>query len=89
MRFQGAVIKEQGVTFAVVIVKKSVIDNRLEANRTIQAFQPVFPGLPIVLMAQDHRGRPSYYGRKDISRFLADIPLHAIPWREYTVNNSW
>ena len=26
MRFQGAVIKEQGVTFAVVIVKKYVIN---------------------------------------------------------------
>jgi hypothetical protein len=88
MRFQGAVIKEQGVTFAVVIVKKSVIDNRPQANRAIQGFQLVFPGLPIVLMAQDHRGRPSYFGRKDISRFLAGVPLHAIPWREYTVSNS-
>jgi len=35
-------------------------------------------------MAQDYRGVPAYYGRKDISRFLANIPLHAIPWREYT-----
>ena len=26
MTFQGAVIREQGVTFAVVIVKKHVID---------------------------------------------------------------
>jgi len=86
MKFQGAVIKEQAVTFAIVIVKKSIIDNRLEGNRVIQSFQPVFPGLPIVLMAQDHRGRPTYYGRRDISRFLASIPLGAIPWREYTAS---
>jgi hypothetical protein len=32
VRFQGAVIKEQGVTFAVVVVKKSVIDNMAEVS---------------------------------------------------------
>jgi len=86
MKFQGAVIKEQGVTFAVVIVKKPVVDNRMEANRAIQSFQPVFPGIPVVLMAQDHQGRAEYYGRRDISSFLANVPLHAIPWREYTAH---
>jgi hypothetical protein len=86
MKLQGAVIKEQGVTFAVVVVKKSVLDNRIEANRAMQGFQPIFPGIPIVLMAQNHQGRAEYYGRQDISRFLAGVPLHAIPWKEYTVN---
>ena len=28
MKIQGAVIKEQGVTFAIVVVKKRVIDNK-------------------------------------------------------------
>ena len=37
MRLQGAVIKEQGVTFAVVIVKPHVIDNTIEANQMIAA----------------------------------------------------
>lgn len=86
MKFQGALIKEQGVTFAVVIVKKPVVDNRIEANKAIQSFQPIFPGIPIVLMAQDPRGTPEYYGRRDISRFLTNVPVSAIPWREYTVN---
>lgn len=86
MKFQGAVIKEQGVTFAVVIVKKSVLDNRSEAARLIHTFQPLFPGLPVVLMAQDLRGVPSYYGRRDIAKFLANVPLAAIPWKEYTLN---
>ncbi len=85
MTFQGAVIEEQGVTFAVVIVKKHVIDNSTEAGQAIAAFQPVFPGVPVVLMAQDYRGTPSYYGRPDIARFLADVPLEAISWKEYTV----
>jgi hypothetical protein len=85
MTFEGAVIQEQGVTFAVVIVKKHVTDSRTEADGAIAAFQPVFPGLPVVLMAQDAWGTPTYYGRQDIARFLANVPLDAIPWKQYTV----
>lgn len=86
MRFQGAVVREQGVTFAIVIVKKHVLDDRAQANRTVGSFQPAFPGLPVVLMAQDRHVRPTYYGRQDIARFLSDVPMQAIPWREYSVN---
>ena len=86
MKLQGAVIREQGITFAIVIVKRHILDNRHEAGRTQMGFQPVFPGLPIVLMAQDHNGRANYLGRPDIVRFLARVPMSAIPWREYTVN---
>ena len=86
MRFQGAVIREQGVTFAIVVVKKHVVDSRSQADEAIGSFRPVFPGMPIVLMAQDHRGRPTYYGRQDLSRFLASVPVQVIPWRDYTLN---
>lgn len=86
MTFQGAVVKEQGVTFAIVIVKKSVIDNPTEARSAIDSFRPLFPGLPVILMAQNHGGVPTYYGRKDIAKFLASVPLRAIPWKEYTVS---
>lgn len=85
MQFQGALIREQGITFAVVIVKKHVVDNPMTARQAIGSFQPVFPGVPIVLMAQDHSGRPTYYGRQDIARFLANTPITAIPWRKYTL----
>ena len=85
MTLQGAVIRAQGVTFAVVIVRRLVIDSSSEAGRAITAFQPVFPGLPVVLMAQDSRGTPTYYGRRDIARFLASVSLSAIPWKQYTV----
>lgn len=85
MQVQGALIREQSQTFAVVIVKSYVIQNRSEAEKAIQSFMPVF-GVPIVLMAQDGRGRPTYYGRRDIARFLANVPISSIPWREYTIN---
>ena len=86
MQIDGAVIREQGITFAVVIVKPHVVQNSSEANRAIAAFSPAFPGLPVVLMGQDHRGVPTYYGRRDISNFMASVPLHAIPWKRYEIN---
>lgn len=84
MRFQGAVIKEQGVNFAVVVVKRHVVNNRSEARTAAASFQPLFPGLPIVLMAQDSRGTPTYFGRSDLARFMSKVPLSAVPWKEYT-----
>ncbi|MBU8541993.1 hypothetical protein [Falsiroseomonas tokyonensis] len=86
MRFHGAIIREQGVTFAVVVVRRHVLDNNFEADKTAASFRQAFPGMPVALMAQDHCGNPTYYGRPDISRFLAGVPLGAIPWREYTLN---
>jgi hypothetical protein len=85
-QFDGAVIREQGVTFAVVVVKRHVLDNRADANRAIASFQPTFPGLPVILMAQDASGRATYYGRPDLSRFMANVPPRAVPWQRYTIN---
>lgn len=42
--------------------------------------------MPTVLMAQDSRGVPTYYGRDDIVRFLSNTPMEGLPWREYTVS---
>jgi hypothetical protein len=86
MNFEGAVIKEQGITFAIVIVKKSVVDFQSEAENAIRSFQPVFPGLPIILMAQDTHGIPTYFGRPDIAKFMAKVPLRAVPWKKYSFN---
>lgn len=86
MQIDGAVLREQGLTFAVVVVRPHVVRSSHEAERAIMAFRPAFPGLPVVLMAQDGRGTPTYYGRQDIARFLASVPANAIPWRRYTLN---
>ena len=85
MRFDGAVIREQGVTFALVVVKSHVVQNRFEAGMAISAFQPHFPGMPVVLVGQDSRGTPTYIGRPDIARFLASVPMSAVPWKTYTI----
>jgi len=85
MQFEGAVVEEQGVTFAVVVVKSHILSNRPAAQRLAASFAPVFPRIPIVLMAQNHRGVPTYLGRRDVVRFLANVPMEAIPWKRYTL----
>ena len=85
MTFDGAVIREQGVTFALVVVKSHVVQNRSEAAEAISAFQPHFPGMPVVLVGQDSRGVPTYFGRPDIARFMASVPVSAVPWKTYTI----
>jgi hypothetical protein len=85
MQVTGAVIREQGVKFAVVAVKSYVLDNQSEADDAVAGLMPVF-GLPVVLMAQDSHGRPTYYGRRDIAAFMSRVPVNAIPWRHYTIN---
>lgn len=87
MQFEGAVITEQGVTFAIVIVKQHVLSNTAERERVRNSFIPFFPKIPIILMAQDSRGIPTYYGRPDIVKFLANIHISRIPWKKYSVSN--
>jgi hypothetical protein len=82
MMFQGALLREQGVEFAVVIVKRSVLNSPSQRQEVADSFTTVFGGVPVILMAQDSRGVPTYWGRPDIVRFLANVPLQAIPWRE-------
>ena len=64
MRFEGAIVREQGIVFAIVVVKRHILDNNAEATRVAHSFQPAFPGLPVVLMAQNHRGAATYFGRR-------------------------
>jgi hypothetical protein len=84
MTLEGAVVKEQGVTFAIVIVKQHTLSNSSSAGKAAASFGPLFPGLPIVLMAQDSHGTPTYWGRPDIVRFLAGVSISRIPWKKYT-----
>lgn len=86
MKFEGAVIKEQGVTFAIVVVKPGVLEFGIKREEIRQEYKKYFPGMPIILMAQNGRGMPVYHGRTDIVKFLANIDYRRIPWKKYTVN---
>ena len=86
MKFQGAVIEEQGIKFAVVIVKEDVFGSKTKPKQTVAALRDIFPDIPIILMAQDSEGNPTYYGRTDIVRFLTELDLKEIPWKEFTLD---
>lgn len=85
-KFNGSIIKEQGVTFAIVIVENSFLNS---SSSKIEEFRnsllPVFGPIPIILASQDSRGTFRYHGRKDIVNFLANIDPSRIPWKEYTI----
>lgn len=83
MQIEGAIIKEQGQTFAIVIVKPQVLDSN-EKDKAVQQFSRYFPRMPIILMAQNSRGNATYYGRKDIVAFLSKLHISQIPWKKYT-----
>lgn len=85
MQFDGALVKEQGVTFAVVVVKPQVLNNRAAASQVAAGFEGHFPGAPIVLMAQDIKGRATYLGRPDLVRFLSGCHVSQLPWKRYSV----
>ena len=85
-RFQSALPAPQGQTFAVVVVKRHITDNRHEAAQASQGFSRCFPGMPIILMSQDSRGTPTYFGRRDLANFLSRVSMNRIPWKRYTFN---
>lgn len=80
-----ALVKEQGVTFAVVIVKSYVL-NSTESEQIRNSFSQYFPaGIPIILMVQNTRGIPTYHGRPDIVKFLAKIDHRRLPWKRKNI----
>ena len=85
MTIHGAVIIEQGVTFAIISVKPFVTQYTARATAFRQEISYFFPNMPIILMSQDNDGTPHYYGRKDIVEFLKTVPLDRIPWKVYHI----
>lgn len=58
------------VTFALAIVKSSVIRNRAESARIRAAVEVLFPGVSVILVAEDdalesHRRRPDLFDFAD------------------------
>jgi hypothetical protein len=85
-QIEGAVIREQGVTFAVAVVQRGLLQQPTQRDQAVLEFGALFDGLPTVLMAQDGSGVPTYYGRPDLVDFMSTVPLDAVPWRVYTVS---
>ena len=48
MKFQGSIVKEQGVTFGIIIVKPYVLENQSNINDMIQLGNQAFGLMPII-----------------------------------------
>ena len=88
MNVQAAVVREQAIVFAVVVVKPQRSRRMLKLQRVRAAcIRCFFPGMPIVLMAQDASGRPTLLGTSRhlvVIRFLANVYMEALPWKDFT-----
>jgi hypothetical protein len=86
MRIQSAVIIAQGITFMVVAVPKSVLDDQRKAEQTIHFLQARWVGMPIALVTCDAHGSPmAYYGSGDLALQLLRIPPTAAPWKDLSI----
>lgn len=83
MKIIGARIKEQGVTFGIIRVKSSVLNNSVQRENVQRYAINLFGNIPIILADAGGR-RIKYFGRKDIINFLSKIDGARIPWKEYT-----
>lgn len=84
-QIEGAIVKEQDITFAIVVVKPHIIQSRSETKEARNAYSHVFPDMPIILMGKDSQGKATYNGQKEIVRFLAQTDPRRIPWRRYII----
>lgn len=79
--FTGAAIAVGRIELLLVIVAPAVLADVRECQLTVAAYQARF-GKSIVLLAQDHRGSPRYFGPARLMPMVAAIPFELIPWRQ-------
>lgn len=85
MDVQAAAISMQNNNFVVVLVNMDMVTNSGEADMAIDALEPKFGQVPVVLMAQREDTSPVYYGNQDLVEALRDVPIDEMPWKSYSV----
>jgi hypothetical protein len=79
--WQVALIREQGVEFAVVCVKDHVLNSPSERDALLARWT-AFLRRPVALLGAE---RHQTFGRRDIVDWLASIQLSQIPWQQMTI----
>jgi hypothetical protein len=83
--YQGGIVIGHKKKFAIVRVEPEVLNNQEEAVKTVQSLLPLFEGLPVILVAEEKEGKPEYFARPDLRKFLGDFHLPSVEWKEYEV----
>lgn len=78
---------KQEVTFALAIVKAHVISDQAESSRIKAALQVVFPGIYVILVAEEKElAHPDCQYRQELSDFADDAACRVIPSSRITAN---
>ena len=80
MTGEVALIREQGQTFAVLVVKPHVVQSPTERETMLAAARESF-GVRTALLAEDGRT----WGPNDIVRWLRNVHVSQLPWRQFSV----
>jgi hypothetical protein len=87
MTFTGALVNVRRMKFGLVQAEKHVVDTPAEADKIIAAFKPVFPNLPVAMIALDADGFPlGQHGPAEVLDFLGSVDLTRVAWKKYNVN---
>ena len=79
----AALVREQGVTFAVALMKDHVLDNPMLADQQIRAVAAALGCPLVVLMGEGNRRLRG--NRRDVVDFVASIHPSRLPWKEYRI----
>lgn len=86
-KFMGAIVREQGMTFGVVLVQRITFVDQDAADEIREALagHSEFAGMPIIFAALNSGNRLAYDGPADIVKFLDGYDHMNIVFRDYTV----
>lgn len=85
MEINAAVVRQDELTFVVIIIKREVLENSFLKKQARDIFRRYFPLYPIVLMAQDERYNAVFDGPAEIVDYLSEIDVQMLPWSTYTI----
>jgi hypothetical protein len=80
--FNAAHVRIGAVACLVISVRPRILDDPYESDLVRLAFEHRYR-LPVVLMAQDPRGRPAFRGRAALVAAVRAVPVTGLPWRRY------
>jgi hypothetical protein len=86
LHLDGAVILHQGVIFAIVIVESHFLSKHIEREQFRYKCSSIFPNMPIVLMAKDLNGVPTYHGSPSIIKTLDNFDISRVTWKRYKID---
>ncbi|WP_459935051.1 hypothetical protein [Fundidesulfovibrio butyratiphilus] len=86
MRIQGTIIEEhEDGPFAVFVVTEEIMNDPAKRQAKLDALEPFFPEVPLVLLAPDAAGQPVFHGPQELVDTISDRPFFGFLWREYTL----